>query len=379
MRRHRARRWLLRILACLVVAALAVACLPSVVVYDGTQGTGVYRTIDVSDAGIGLQDFLTELTESFSGDGAPDIVEQFEQNEQYEQYDLDSYDPDAEPSSDVFDVDVSVTYGQSEARTMLDMVNDFRTGDDAWYWNSDDSTKTVCTGLSELTYDYDLERIAMQRAAEIALSFSHTRPNGESWATTYQDFGYMFRAAGENIAAGYLTASDTFEGWQETDEDYVGQDHRRNMLSSDFGSIGIGHAYYNGIHFWVQEFAQSPTSSEETPASEDAADVSVGVLGSYVTSLSCEPSPTSCDLAIGEHASLPVVTGKIQLAESWPSFDKPVDVPCAWATSDDSAVSVSEGEMVAQGIGSAELTCSVMDQTLSVPVTVQFSSGVIDP
>ena len=38
-----------------------------------------------------------------------------------------------------FTVGLQVTYGQTEARGMLDSINAFRTGDDAWYWNKDDT------------------------------------------------------------------------------------------------------------------------------------------------------------------------------------------------------------------------------------------------
>ena len=38
-----------------------------------------------------------------------------------------------------------VKYGQTEARTMLEMINQFRTGDEAWYWKSDNTTKYVAT------------------------------------------------------------------------------------------------------------------------------------------------------------------------------------------------------------------------------------------
>ena len=55
-------------------------------------------------------------------------------------------------------VQLDVTYGQSEARSMLDMVNDFRTGDDAWYWNKEDTAKVEFDDLNELDYDYNLEQ-----------------------------------------------------------------------------------------------------------------------------------------------------------------------------------------------------------------------------
>ena len=77
-------------------------------------------------------------------------------------------------------VSISVKYGQTEARTILDMINEARTNSEhAWYWNKDDTTKTFCTDLKELEYDYDLERVAMKRAAEIALSYDHERPIGD--------------------------------------------------------------------------------------------------------------------------------------------------------------------------------------------------------
>lgn len=70
---------------------------------------------------------------------------------------------------------------------MLDDINAFRTGGDAWYWNSSDSQKIQTGKLSPLAYSYDLEKVAMQRAAEIALTFEHTRPDGSSCFTAADD------------------------------------------------------------------------------------------------------------------------------------------------------------------------------------------------
>ena len=75
------------------------------------------------------------------------------------------------------DVKISVRYGQSEARDMLKLVNAFRAGKEAWVWNPDNQTKTVYKNLKPLTYDYELEKTAMLRAAEIALYYGHNRPN----------------------------------------------------------------------------------------------------------------------------------------------------------------------------------------------------------
>ena len=85
----------------------------------------------------------------------------------------------AEKASEIIPVNISVKYGQTEARKIFDMINEARTNSEyTWYWNMDDTTKTYCTDLKELKYDYDLERVAMKRATEIALSYAHERPMG---------------------------------------------------------------------------------------------------------------------------------------------------------------------------------------------------------
>ena len=48
---------------------------------------------------------------------------------------------------------------QNEARSMLTLINEFRTGSNAWYWNRDNRTTTVETGLSGLVYDYQRKKM----------------------------------------------------------------------------------------------------------------------------------------------------------------------------------------------------------------------------
>ncbi|MCD7748485.1 MAG: hypothetical protein LUH42_00355, partial [Oscillospiraceae bacterium] len=74
-------------------------------------------------------------------------------------------------------VTVAGAYNQTEARAMLELINQFRTGEDAWVWDEEDEEQIYPEELEALSYDYALEQIAMTRAAELALSFSHTRPD----------------------------------------------------------------------------------------------------------------------------------------------------------------------------------------------------------
>ena len=144
------------------------------------------------------------------------------------------------------------SYEYGAARSMLDMVNAFRTGSDAWYWESDDVTKTYATGLRALTYDYDLEKTAMLRASELATKFSHTRPDGSKWSTAFPS-GNFYK--GENIAYGYTSAESAFTAFMESDEDYAGQGHRRNMLRSEFTRVGFGAVKIGNTIYWAQAFA----------------------------------------------------------------------------------------------------------------------------
>ena len=99
-------------------------------------------------------------------------------------------------------VSISVQYGQTEARDMLQMINAFRTNlNEAWAWNESNTQRLTYAGLSPMQYDYELERIAMLRAAEIAISFSHTRPNGTNCFTAFGNSN-AYVNKGENIASG---------------------------------------------------------------------------------------------------------------------------------------------------------------------------------
>jgi len=97
----------------------------------------------------------------------------------------------------------------------------------------------VATGsLGVLTYDYRLEADAMQRAAELALYYDHTRPNGTMAYTSLA--GNTYSSWAENIAVGYESAAAVYNGWLEENEYYNGQGHRRNMLGEQYTAIGIG-------------------------------------------------------------------------------------------------------------------------------------------
>ena len=104
-------------------------------------------------------------------------------------------------------------------------------------------------GLSALTLDANMNRAAAVRAAELAQSFSHTRPNGSRGLTALNEAGVSYRTAGENIASGQQSAQAAVSAWMNS------SGHRANILSSLFGRMGVGQATIGGRTYWVQLFA----------------------------------------------------------------------------------------------------------------------------
>ena len=110
----------------------------------------------------------------------------------------------------------------------------------------------VNNGASALVMDADLQSAAMQRAAEIALYNSHTRPNGSSWSTITNG------AYGENIAIGGFGSSDAAENvtdaWMNSDG------HRANILDPSYAIIGVGCFRIGSVSCWVELFGTAHRS-----------------------------------------------------------------------------------------------------------------------
>lgn len=275
-------------------------------------------------------------------------------------------------AADIQNFQVTGTYRQSEARTMLSMINAFRTGNDAWQWNEDDSEKVQITGLLALNYDYNLEKIAMQRAMELVVSYSHTRPNGESCFSAYTN---EYQGGGENIAIGTsdVTAANAFKLWQETDEKYAGQGHRRNMLSKDFQSVGIGYVYYKGCHYWVQEFGDRVVTVDSTPANDSQTAVTVPVSTDQITASNVSSNVDRYQLGKGDTAELPALTFELRTTDTWsyaPSASAaPAQAP-AWQVKDTTIATISGNNIVAIAPGTTSLTATVGGQNFDIPITV---------
>ena len=269
------------------------------------------------------------------------------------------------------DVEITLEYRQQQARTIFDMVNEFRTGENAWFWNEDNTTKTIyqLNELSALTYDYTLEEVAMQRAAEIALHYSHTRTNGERCFTAFAEAGYPESAKGENIAAGYPSPEAVFLGWREDEDDYAGQGHRRNMLSTDMTAIGIGYAYYNGVTYWTMELGSAVTQKTEV-ITDGIAKARISVLNSYIQSLSTEE--TVYTVACNDVIDVPEVHTQMVTAETWPKGNTVtgVIIEPEWTVADTAVAEVSNGKIMGKKVGTTTLTAKAGVETTQITLNV---------
>ncbi|MBR5516384.1 MAG: hypothetical protein IKU53_00295, partial [Firmicutes bacterium] len=118
-------------------------------------------------------------------------------------------------------------------------------------------------GLHALTLDPTLTSIAMQRAAECSVKYSHTRPDESNFDSIIRSYSkFTFGYCGENIAAGYRNPTAVMTGWINS------QGHYDNMVSPTYYSVGIGCFYQDdGTKYWAQVFHSAKSSSYETNSS----------------------------------------------------------------------------------------------------------------
>lgn len=271
-------------------------------------------------------------------------------------------------------VSISGVYHQSDARSIKAMINSLRTGSDAWYWNQSDTKKVRCGKLSKLSYDYELEKVAMQRAMEIAVRFDHQRPDGSDTWTAYGSYsGYR----GENIAIGFSSAASVNTAWTEANEKYAGQGHRRNMLNENFKYVGIACVEVKGVRCWVEEFGSVQKSGTVTNAlngkgtrSVAIKDPSFGVALSSSASVSLEQDSTG-----KESAALPSATAYVKRSGIWSGLGYvPISGSVTWSSSNSSVAKISGSKVVAVAPGRCALTASSGKGKASVSVIVAAHS-----
>lgn len=98
--------------------------------------------------------------------------------------------------------------------------------------------KRTASGKTVLSLNNKLNQAAQAKANDMATRdyWSHNTPEGnEPWIFIDQA-GYTYKQAGENLAYGFATSSDTVSGWMNS------ASHKANMLDGTYQEVGFGFA-----------------------------------------------------------------------------------------------------------------------------------------
>ena len=193
----------------------------------------------------------------------------------------------------------SMNYKQSSARDLATLLNNYR-------WNT--------AQISNLTYDYTIEKYAMQRAAEIAMKFDHVRPDGSQWYTVFaKEYG---QESTTNLKENILCTGDgsMASAEQVLNRVLANNDQRTRSLRTSTKSIGVAHAVYNGIDYWVMLFSDTAAiNTSPTSALNGSKDVSVKIAGDLYSSPSFTASKSVLKVNVNKTISLPTISGKVNV------------------------------------------------------------------
>ena len=252
---------------------------------------------------------------------------------------------------ETFTINISVEYDQTDARSMLALVNAFREEN----------------GLKKLTYSGEMEKIAMLRAAELTLAMSHRRPSGVTGV----------KGTGENIAYSIGSSypmENAFIDWREDDLPYDQQGHRRNMLNKDVTAIGISHVKFQANDYWVQVFGYEITDAGDPY--DGSKTVTVEVKNSELAKAhSIECFPLEYTIRPGESANLPDVEAVLEftLAPLYTVYKvyKWHSIPVEWTSGNTRVVKIEKDKIIGISNGTTELKGNLFGNPISVSVTVK--------
>lgn len=146
-----------------------------------------------------------------------------------------------------------------------------------------------------LTLNAQLTAAAQAKAEDMVRRnyWAHNAPDGTTPWTFINNAGYQYQSAGENLAYGFASASDSVAGWMDSPE------HRANILDTDYQNVGFGVATspdYVGEGpetVVVAEYGQPISSVATAPVNPPAVNNPVVGTASNVLGAEASPQPVS--------------------------------------------------------------------------------------
>jgi uncharacterized protein YkwD len=144
------------------------------------------------------------------------------------------------------DVAQSATATTTQQQDVLTLINQKRTA-------GCNCGTTYYPPARPLTLDNRLNSAADAHATDMTTHnfFSHTGSDGSQPWDRMTRAGYSWSYAGENIGAGYSTASAAVQGWINS------PGHCANIMNPNFTNLGVGYSTGGTYrYYWVTDFAK---------------------------------------------------------------------------------------------------------------------------
>ena len=249
---------------------------------------------------------------------------------------------------------VSGKNNQTEARKILDQVNAVRAE----------------AKVNSLTWDYELEKAAMQRAAEIAIYYSHDRPDGTTFSTAYPP-DYYYTAENILAASGSMSATSANENWKRS------EGHYNNMVYSNYSCMAAASFSIDGVTYWVELFGNPNHSANASTAVDTNKTYTISALaknldlsfGKTIASTVKKGASTTYTIV---NTNLPLVAA----SSTWRDYKTTVgNSTFAWSSSNSSIATVDQNGVV---IVKAEGRVTITAKNRQLESVVLTATSAID-
>ncbi|MBR5420919.1 MAG: hypothetical protein IK115_07225 [Lachnospiraceae bacterium] len=210
-------------------------------------------------------------------------------------------EPGEADGAENYKIKIKVKYGQTEARNLVASANLIRAD----------------KKIPALALDYGLEKAAKLRAAELAMCYSETRPNGYDYDDSSKGILAPTVQKGHVREIKYIgqnKASDLFQSLSSNELIYKNTDYKR---------IGVGHVRFDGEDFWAILLTADPYGTQtDSGKPDDYQTVEIDVTSNVINAWGLYSTPDSgskVNLEYNEETDLPKITARLRVKEHRPN------------------------------------------------------------
>ena len=251
---------------------------------------------------------------------------------------------------------IKAEYNQTEARTMLDKLNKLR----------EDQNNS---NIEPLVLDYDLEKVAMQRAAEVAVKFdmNHYRPDGKDYKQTLAEND--FDISPRNILYGevILFGTDDTKQFDDAFTDLSTNADTKKLLLGYWYAAGIGHVRIDETDFWVIVFSDEAKNITYVEPIDGELYVPLNIPDSLLDSVTITYESGDKTVMVGSSVDAPVYIPKAKFKGS--EMDEITLCPLAFE-SEDEYVKALNGKITGLKAGNGTIKANVLGETVTVDIEV---------